>query len=488
MSLFKQLAGETIVYGFSHILGKVLNYVLIAFYLTRKLSGQQAEFAIYKELYFYVAIVLILLGLRMETTFFRFGTGQGNYKTAFSNGLTSMLATGLLWLLPAFYFADDIARLLSYPERGIYIQILSALVLVDLLIAMPMARFRLDQRPVRFALLQTGSIILNILLVLFFLEICPLMGWHHLYHSDILVNVFLANLLGRGVLLLILLPETYKLGWHFDAIIWKKMILYAWPLVLVGLAGVVNQSSYIILQKYFLSGGLTENLVSGGVYAAAAQIALLMNLFVTAYNFAAEPFFFKQAKRLDANYIYAQMAQVFAWVAGFIMLGLLIFMDVFSYIVDATYRDSMFVVPVILVGYFFLGLYYNLAIWYKVTDRTIYGALISGIGTIATIVVNLLLLPKIGVLASAYAAMACYILMALLCYFIGQQFLKVPYKVDRFFISLGTVLGLVYLYQLLPSASNVFLAWLIRFAFIGGFITIFWLFERKKVNEWLTYS
>jgi hypothetical protein len=147
MSLFKQLAGETVVYGFSHMLGKVLNYVLIAFYLTRKLSNQQAEYGIYNELYFYVALLLILFGLRMETTFFRFGSEQESYKKAFSNGLASMTGLALIWLVPAFIFSDQIAQLLSYPDKGIYIRILSALIATDLIIAMPMARFRLDRRP-----------------------------------------------------------------------------------------------------------------------------------------------------------------------------------------------------------------------------------------------------------------------------------------------------------------------------------------------------
>lgn len=489
MSLFKQLAGETIVYGFSHVLGKVLNYVLIAFYLTRKLSGQQAEFAIYKELYFYVAIILILLGMRMETTFFRFGSQGEGYKKAFSNGLATVIATSLLWFIPAFLFSDELAAVLSYPGRGVYVQILSALILVDLLIAMPMARFRLDQRPIRFAVLQTGSIILNILLVLFFLEVCPWMGWDHLYHEDILVDVFLANLLGRAVLLLILLPDTFKLGWNFDPAIMKKMIFYAWPLVLVGLAGVINQSSYIILQKYWLGDGLSKNLSAGGVYAAAAQIALLMNLFVTAYNFAAEPFFFKQAKRSDANYIYAQMAQAFVWVAAFIMLGLLLFADVFAIIVDETYRDSMYVVPIILVGYFFLGLYYNLAIWYKVTDKTIYGTLIAGVGTLLTIAVNLILLPKVGVLASAYAAMACYIIMAVLCYLIGRRHLRIPYRIGRFLLVLGLVLLVNFIYQqFAASISWPTAQWAIRFVLLALFAGIFWLLERNNVKQWLSYT
>ena len=394
MSLFKQLAGETIVYGFSHILGKVLNYVLIAFYLTRKLAGEQAEYAIYNELYFYVAILIIVLGLRMETTFFRFGSDETGYHKAFSNGLATMTSVGLLWFIPAIIFAEPMASALSYPGKGIYIQVLSALVLVDLIIAMPMARYRLDQRPIKFAVLQTGSIILNIGLVLFFLELCPVLGWDMWQEGDILLYVFLANLIARGALLLILIPDIRKLGWHFDRQVWTKMMWYAWPLVLVGLAGVTNQSSYIILQKYFLSDSLFENLTSGGTYAAAAKIALLMNLFVTAYNFAAEPFFFKQAKRHDATYIYAQMARAFSWVAAFIMLGLLLFLDVFQYIVDATYRETMYVVPIILLGYYFLGLYYNLAIWYKVTNKTIYGAVISLAGTTITLVVNLWLLPE----------------------------------------------------------------------------------------------
>jgi O-antigen/teichoic acid export membrane protein len=489
MSLFKQLAGETVVYGFSHMLGKVLNYVLIAFYLTRKLSNQQAEYGIYNELYFYVALLLILFGLRMETTFFRFGSEQESYKKAFSNGLASMTGLALIWLVPAFIFSDQIAQLLSYPDKGIYIRILSALITTDLIIAMPMARFRLDRRPLRFALLQTGSIILNITLVLFFLEVCPAMGWSGLFHEgDLLVDVFLANLIARLVLLIILLPNVIKLGWHFDFLIWKKMLNYAWPLVLVGIAGVINQSSYIILQKYFLGGEMLDNLSTGGIYAAAAKIALLMSLFVTAYNFAAEPFFFGQARRADANYIYAEMARAFSWVASFILLGLLLFMDVFENIVDASYRETMYVVPIILVGYFFLGLYYNLAIWYKVTDRTYFGTIISGVGTILTLLINLILLPQIGILASAYAALACYLSMSVLCYLLGQKYLKVPYNVGRIMAGLVLALGLFFLYNQYFPEMSISLSWIVRLVILAIFILAVWLLEKEKIREWLTYS
>lgn len=488
MSLFKQLAGETVVYGFSHILGKVLNYVLIAFYLTRKLAGAQAEYAIYNELYFYVAILIIVLGLRMETTFFRFGSDETGYHKAFSNGLATMFSAGLLWFIPAFIFSESIASALSYPGLGIYIRILSALVLTDLVVAMPMARYRLDRRPVRFAILQTGSIILNIVLVLFFLEICPLIGWKLWRGEDILLYVFLSNLLARLGLLLILVPDIRNLGWHFDAKVWRKMMWYAWPLVLVGLAGVTNQSSYIILQKYFLTDNLIQNLTAGGIYAAAAKIALLMNLFVTAYNFAAEPFFFKQSKRHDAAYIYAQMARAFSWVAAFIMLGLLLFLDLFQYIVDATYRETMYVVPIILMGYYFLGLYYNLAIWYKVTNKTIYGALISLVGTAVTLLVNLWLLPKIGVLASAYAALACYFLMSVLCFLIGRKHLYVPYQIFRILLGLALVIVIYVISGFIPASWNMVSIVGVKLFLVVLFALTFWLVEKKKVTEWLSYQ
>lgn len=487
MSLFKQLAGETVIYGFSHILGKVLNYILIAFYLTRKLSGEQAQYAIYNELYFYVAILIIVLGLRMETTFFRFGSEKSDYKKAFSNGLMTMTTTGLLWFIPAFIWSNDIAALLSYPDHGNYIRVLSALVLVDLIIAMPLARYRLDQRPLRFVLMQTGSIVLNVTLVILFLEVFPALNVELFTTDDLLYQVFFANLLARVILLVVLSPEIYHLGWHFDHQIWSKMIRYAWPLVLVGLAGVINQSSYIILQKYFLPKDLIENLTSGGIYAAAAKIALLMNLFVTAYNFAAEPFFFKQAKREDATYIYAQMARAFSWIAAFIMLGLLLFLDVFQYIIDESFRQAIYVVPIILLGYYFLGLYYNLAIWYKVTNKTIYGALISLIGTIITLWVNLQLLPQVGVLASAYAALTCYLIMCIFCYFLGRRHLKIPYQPFKILTGLFIVISFYFLFgQINPYLSTVG-NWAVKLVMMASFFGLFWLLEKEKVREWLNY-
>jgi O-antigen/teichoic acid export membrane protein len=488
MSIFKDLAGQTIVYGFGHVLGKVLNYVLIAFYLTRKLGENTAEYGIYNEMYFYVAILLILLGLRMETTFFRFGTEKDGRGKAFGLGSTTMLISGLSWLLIAIIFGDQIAAALSYPERGVYVKVLSALVAVDLLIAMPLAKMRLEGRPGRFVSFQVSSIVLNILLVLFFLEVCPRMGWEPFYHPhDILLDVFLANLYARVIILLLLGKDLlHRFDW--DPALWLKMLSYAWPLVLVGIAGVINQSSYIILQKYLLGGEVMENMGAGGIYAAAAKIALLMSIFVTAYNFAAEPFFFNQIKRDDAPYIYAQMARLFAWVAGLLFLVITIFMDLFQFIVDANYRSTMFVVPIILLGYVFLGLYYNVAVWYKVTDKTRFGAVISLVGVIVTFGLNAWLLPQVGVVASAWASMACYAIMLLLCWFLGRQHYPVPYAYRAILLAIGLAVGLFYINMAVVDHLDGIALYSVKVLLLLVFLSLGWWSEKKKITELLGYQ
>jgi len=489
MSLFKKLAGETVIYGFGHVLGKVLNYVLIAFYLTRKLSENQAEYGIYIEMYFYVAILLIFLGLRMETTFFRFGNEEGQREKAFGLGTTTMLISGLIWLIVAWIFAEPMATILSYPDRAIYIKVLSGLLAVDLLIAMPLARMRLESKPGRFVSFQAGSVVLNILFVLFFLELCPRLGWTTWIHQeDILLDVFLANLWARVIILLLLGKDILGIQWNWDSELWKKMLIYAWPLVLVGLAGVINQSSYIILQKYFLTGDIQENLSSGGVYGAAAKIALLMSIFVTAYNFAAEPFFFNQTNREDAPYIYAQMARAFTWLAAFLFLIISLFTDVFQLIVGAEYREAMYVVPIILMGYVLLGLYYNIAVWYKVADHTKFGALISIFGVIVTFAVNLILLPQIGIVASAWASLLCYLTMLVLSWWWGKSRYPVPYEWGSIFLSLILAGLIVAGYINYFDNVGAHVSYLYRGIGIISFLTVMYFSEKKKWQEWVKYQ
>ncbi|MEL6926899.1 MAG: oligosaccharide flippase family protein, partial [Bacteroidota bacterium] len=273
---------------------------------------------------------------------------------------------------------------LEYPDNQNYVIYFAFIIGFDALAAIPFARLRLENRPLRFALIKLMGVIINISIVLFFLTLCPLLiekGYDAaatIYDdSRKLDYVFIANLVGSAVALLVLSPVLLKTKINFDKQLWKQMLRYAWPLVIVTVAGIINQFFAIILQKNLLGGSLDDNLATAGVYNAALKVAVLMTLFATAFNTAAEPFFFNQAKRSDSRLIYAQAAQAFTMAASIVLLGILLYLDVLQYLVGKNFREGLVLVPILLVANLCLGLYYNFSIWYKLTDKTIFGAYIS---------------------------------------------------------------------------------------------------------------
>lgn len=426
MSLVRQLAGETVIYGMGYVLPRILNYILLTVYLTREL-GQEA-YGAYNDLYAYAAVLLVLLTWRMETAFFRFGREQSDRQAAFSSGWIFLLTSSVLFVALVALNRQSLADWLQYENHTHFLLYFSGIIALDVLAALPFARLRLEQRARRFAVFKTGGIVLNILLVLYFLEahhrIFGATGWTDYQKLE---WVFLANLVASGGVLIALLSglRNYRIRWNGS--IWRKMIRYALPLVIVGGAGVINQSVAVPLQKYFLEGSVSENLSQGGIYAAAAKIALLMNLFIVAFNYAAEPFFFNQYDRKDSGEIYAVVARAFALAGAALGLGILLYLDVLELLVGASFREGMHIVPVLLLAYWFLGLYYNVAVWYKLEDRTMYGAWISLAGAALTLSINIAFLPVIGYEASAWAALACYGSMAVIGAIWGRRFMSIPY-------------------------------------------------------------
>lgn len=434
----RQLAGDTLIYGTGYILGKVLSYLLITVYLTWKFDGEQAQYGLYTDLYFYVALILVVLTMRMETTYFRYGSDPALRDKAYGQSVLMLVCTALIWIALILLFHAPMAEALQYPGYEKHLIVLGLILALDVLVAVPFAALRLANRPVRYAVLKLTGIIINIVAVLFFLELLPFFAdrnsawaaaWYN--HDDRLYYVFVANLIGSLTVFLAFLPGYLKMRWQWDGALALRMLKYTWPLIIVGIGGVINQSSYITFQKYILPHSLTENLSAGGVYAAATRIAILMSLFITAFNYAAEPFFFQHARATGARQMYADVARAFTIAASVLMLLILLYIDVIQLMIGASFREGLFVVPILLVAFLLLGLYYNFSIWYKLTDRTHYGALISGAGALITIVLNVVLIRKLEIVGSAWAALASYGFMAIACYLIGRKFFPVPYPVVR---------------------------------------------------------
>lgn len=486
----RRLAGDTLIYGSGYILGRVLTYLLITVYLTWKFDGEEEQYGLYTDFYFYVALVLIILSLRMETTFFRYASDKARYQAVYSQASLLLVVTSLAWIAFVLFFREGIATFLEYPGFETHVLILGLIIALDVLVAIPFASLRLDHRPVRFALLKVGGILINIAAVMFFLEILPRLAgrgvqWAVQFydHDDRLLYVFVSNLIASGVVFAMFLPRYARLRLNREENLVGRMLKYTWPLIVVGVAGVINQSSYITFQKYILPNSLLQNLAEGGTYAAATRIAILMSLFITAYNYAAEPFFFQQAKEENHKKVYADAASAFAVAGSILMAGIVLYLDLIQWLIGRSYREYLYYVPVLLVAFFCLGLYYNISIWYKLTDKTIYGALISVVGAAITILLNVILLPVIGVGGSAYATLACYVLMAILCYAFGQKFFPVNYNL-RLIVPLAfSGLALYYLSEFIGeiTAAGFIVMLLINTLLFLGFIWIVYLLERDSI-------
>lgn len=456
----RSLAGDTLIYGTGYILGKVLNYLLITIYLTWKFDETE-QYGLYTDFYFYVALLLVFLTFRMETTYFRFASVKGEQERVFSQASLIVLVTSILWVLFILFEKKSIANALEYPGYEKHVVTLGIILALDVLVSVPFAALRLAARPVRYSVLRLLGIVINIAAVVFFLEILPAlaesgttwaMRWYD--HADRLYYVFLSNLIGSLVVFLVFLPGYFRIRLYWDRALARKMLSYAWPLVIVGVAGVINQSSYITFQKYILPNSLFENLSEGGIYAAATRIALLMSLFTIAFNYAAEPFFFRLYNTEGAKEMYAEVAKAFTVVGCVLMACILLYLNVVQFILGENYRSGLYIVPILLLGFFFLGLYYNFSVWYKITDKTIFGAYISIIGAIVTVGLNILLLPKLAIVGSAWTALACYSLMVTLCYLIGRRYYPVPYDLRRILLHTSAVFILYWISVQLGELSG----------------------------------
>ncbi|MFN7116832.1 MAG: lipopolysaccharide biosynthesis protein [Saprospiraceae bacterium] len=495
MSLLKKLAGETAIYGISSILSRLLNWVVLTPYFTRIFAPQ--EYGVVSELYAWIALLLILFTYRMETAFFRFGRKPEELTRTFSTASISLLIstfvfTGILLLL-----AQPIATWLKYPDHPDYLIWFLLIVALDALAAIPFARLRLQNRPMRFMLLKTLGIIVNIIFVFFFFEACPWLiqqGWtwiSSIYDAENrLAYVFIANFVASLITLLLLLPYYFKIKLEFDRSLLNKMVWYALPLVLSGVAGIVNQFIGIPLLKELASNDLAYNKAQMGIFGAASKIAVLLNLFTQAFNYAAEPFFFRHADRDDSKIIYAQVAQAFAIVGSIAILGILLYMDIIQYFIGAAYREGLGIVPILLIANLFLGLYYSVSIWFKLADRTRVGGWISLVGSIITILVNLIFIPVLGYYAPAWAALACYGFMLAACWALGQKYYPIDYPVGRILLYVGLII-LFYLVSIYTRTIINDALWLVLFTNTGLFLLfvfILYRIERKGLLQALRTS
>lgn len=486
MSIIKKLAGETLIYGMASIFPRVLNILMTLVYLTYRFKETE-DYGSYNEMYAYVTIFLTILVYRLDTAYFRYGSRAENKSTVFSTALIPVIVSAVSVVGVVLYFSQSIATWINYTDKPHYIQWFAMIIGFDAIATLFYGKFRLASQPKRFLFFRVANVVLTIIFILLFLEVFPRIAPDFGQSIGSLFGVtkeldfvFLANLLASGTILLLLIPEFIKIKWSVDFSLLKKMLLYSFPLIIVGLAGNINQAFAVPLQKYFLGADTASNLSDAGLYAAAAKIALLLNLFTVAFNYAAEPFFFNNAKEDKEKKAYGQVALAFTLVCVITIVGIVTFSGFAQYLVGEEYRASLHIVPWLLFAYFFLGLYYNIAIWFKLSDKTIVGAFISVAGAIITLVVSIYFLPKVGTIASAYAAVITYAFVVVLGYWTGQKYYPIHYPVKR-----------ILAYVLIAGVMTISLVWIrnnfgmisiglgiIYLVLLSSFI---WKYERKTL-------
>ena len=445
MSIIKQLAKETAIYGISSIFARLLPFVVFTPFYTY--TFETGEYGIVSEVYVWTALMIVLFTYRMETTFFRFGSKEGAFNKSFSTAALSIICSTIVFLILWNLFSPQLTLLLlKSSDHQDLIILLSFIVGFDALAAIPFARLRLEKRPIRFAVIKIANILINIFFVLFFLWLCPILidngftALNYIYDADNrIAYIFWANLIASLFTFLLFLPSYAKINFKFDRNHWIQMIQYAMPLVIVGIAGVINQLAANPMIKELYSGNFDLNFSKAGIYNGVAKFAVFMNLYTQAFNYAAEPFFFSNAEKKDAKQNYADVARLFTMVGSIAILCIWFYIDLIKYFIGKDYREGLLIVPLLLFANLFLGLYYNFSIWYKLTDQTKYGGYIAVGGSAITLLLNFVLIPNpnVGYFGPAYAALACYGFMAFMAYWIGKKKFPVPYPIGRILTFIG---------------------------------------------------
>ena len=453
------LAKDTAIYGLSSIIGKFLNWLLVPLYTY--VLKQQADYGIVTNLYAWTALLLVILTYGMETGFFRFANRDDKSASqVYTTILTCVGFTSTLFAVLCCIFSQSIANLLGYAEHREFISLLAIVVSMDAFASIPFAYLRYKQRPIRFAALKLLFVVLNIILNLFFLVLCPkIQDWSIIsawYNPDYGVGyVFVANIIATAIQTLCLLPAIIAEKFSFSFSLLKEILHYSLPLLVLGVAGIMNQTLDRILFPFLYAGDDAQTQL--GIYGACFKVAMVMMMFTQAFRYAYEPFVFSKHKDKQSVEAYADAMKYYIIFSYLILLGMIFYLDILKFIVSESYWSGLRIVPVVLWTYIFQGVYFNLSFWYKLTDRTQWGAWFSLIGVAITFTLQIIFVPKIGYMASAASSTVCYFVIMLLSYFVGRRYLVIPYdlkSIGGYTVLTLLLLGIYYaVRQLVPQHS-----------------------------------
>ncbi len=433
MSSLQRFFKDTIIYGIAAVLPRVINFLLVKVHTDALPTDNYAENT---NFYIWIALLAVLLTFGMETTFFRFYKSEEKKDSLISTSFISISIATFLFIVTAFLFSDFFTGIFDFENNPIQLKLLIGIIALDTLMVIPFAYLRASNRPIKYAaikLINVGVIVIINLLFLKFIPEFKASGknipslLNDISNSTLKINfIFIANIIGSAISFILLIPFLLKFKWSFNADLFRKMISYSWPIAVAGIAYVINEN----LDKILIGKMIDKNAM--GIYSACYKLAIFMNLYIMAFRLGAEPFFFNNSDKKNAKETYAKILNYFIIIGALVFVGIVVFIDLLKQpFINSEYWDAIIIVPIVLLANLFLGIYHNLAIWYKLTDKTRYGMYFSIFGAIITIIVNVTLIPVIGFIASAWATLLAYGTMMLISYFVGKRHYPVPYNLKK---------------------------------------------------------
>lgn len=489
MSSIKNLASQTFWYGFSNIFGRFLNYLLTPLLTTIFASQKYGDISI---LFASAAFLNVVYTYGMETSYFRF-SNQHPEKDVYNTGLSTLLVTTILFTAILFIPVQSLANYMEIGSHPEYVQWVLLIVALDTLAVMPFSRLRHEGRPRKFAAIKVLSIFINIGLVIFFLVYCK--GQHEkgaenffalIYDPSIDIGyVFIAQLVASGVTLLLLWKEFTSFSFVWNGKLIREMLIYTAPLVIVGFGGMINETIDRFMITSLYPGTSEEARSANGIYSANAKLAVVITLFITAFRMGAEPFFFKQAQEENAQRTYARVMKFFVIACCLCFLSVMLFLDIWKYFMGVKrhpeYLEGLKIVPLLMLDKIFLGIYYNLSIWYKLTNQNLKAAYLTVIGALLTIGINWLLIPRIGYIGCAIASFVCYGFMMTASYVLGQKHYPVPYAWKKLLAYIVISFILFLIHQLFRAYSpNLWLTHAFGALLVAAFMVFVSKVERKE--------
>lgn len=485
----KRLAGQTAIYGLTSIVGRLLTWFLVPLY-TLKFTTDQ--YGIVTEMYAYVAFLVVFLTYGMETAFFRFSTLKEHQpKKVFTTVIYSLFATSFTFIAFAFLFEQQIANWLKYPSNPEFVTWFAIIVGLDAISSVPLAKLRSENKAMKFVMINFANILVFVGLNLFFLVYClPKFkagetNWliETFYNPEIGVGyVFISNLIAVCVKFLLLLPDILKARYGFEFSLLKKMFIYALPLLVFGLSGIVNETIDRIMLKRMLFDvlGEKETMSQLGIYGACYKVSIIITLFIQAFRYAAEPFFFSQEKEENAKDTYSKVMTYFVIVCATIFLGVMLFLDIIKYFIpNEEYWGGLKVVPILMFANICLGIYYNQSIWYKLSGKTKFGAYIGVFGAAITIGLNYIWIPIFGYMGSAWATLICYASMMFLSFILSRNHYPIKYNLPKIFLYLGLAFGLYFFTTYLSLPIGI-IKYGIHSLIVIAFLGVIYFLERPK--------